>query len=100
MLCTHCLNFMCMHEQPNCYEFVQRCGKNFNGVTEWVYWCTCDKSRSQFVDGLSSDVSSTPEVLSTTYPECVHISTTKRIIQESIDGVYDLTPDAEFDGMH
>ena len=64
-----------------------------------MYWCTCDKSRSQFVDGLSAGVSSTPEILNKTYPECKHISTIKRMIQGSIDGVYDLTPDTEFDGI-
>ena len=75
-----------------------RCGKSFCGEVMWVYWCSCDNKRSQFVDGLSSSVSSTYDLFSKTYPECFHISAIRRIIQESIDGVYDLTPETEFDG--
>lgn len=65
----------------------------------WAYWYSCDNKRSQFIDGLSWSISSTYDLLSKTYPECCHISAIKRIVQESIDGVYDLTPETEFDGM-
>ena len=61
----------------------------------WIYLCAYGNKQSQFVDGLSSSVSSTYDLFSKTYPEGFHISAVKRIVQELIDGVYDL----EFDGM-
>ena len=42
----------------------------------------------------------TYDLFNKTYPECFHISAIKRIVQVTIDCVYDLAPEAEFDGMY
>ena len=83
----------------NYYNFVHRCGKSFCGEVVWIHLCAYGNKRSQFVYGLSSSVSSTYDLFSKTYPEDFHISAVKWIVQELIDGVYDLTPETESDGM-
>ena len=54
----------------------------------------------QFIDGLSSNVDSSCDAVNSNYPECVHILAFEQIVHGSIDGIYDIAPEAEFYGMH
>ena len=90
-----------MSFQPYRYTFVSRVGKTFDGKAEWVYWCGCDNTRSKFVDGLSSEITghgSSSSAINDHYPECVHISAVRDIVEEEVDTVFGLTADDEFAG--
>ena len=56
-----------------------------------MYWCDCDKTRVKFVDGLSSEIiDSSASAISDCYPECIHISATRDIVEEEVDTVFGL----------
>ena len=61
--------------QAHCYVFVSRCAKYFSGNPHWVYWCSCDQRRSEFLDSLSSTSDTSFQEVSAMFPECLHITT-------------------------
>lgn len=64
-----------------------------------MYWCDCDNTRAKFVDGLSSTIiGSSTSALNDHYPECIHISAVRDIVQEEVDTAFGLSADDEFAG--
>ena len=64
-----------------------------------MYWCDCDNTRGKFVDGLSSEIiDGSASAISDCYPECIHISAVRDIVEEEVDTVFGLSADDEFAG--
>ena len=45
----------------NFYILVSQFGKSFKGTAEWVYSCSCDKLRADFVCSLSTHIMTSVE---------------------------------------
>ena len=64
-----------------------------------MYWCDCDNTRVKFVDGLSSEIiDSSTSAISDCYPECIHISAARDIVEEEVDTVFGPSANDEFAG--
>ena len=64
-----------------------------------MYWCDCDNTRGKFVDGLSSEIiDGSASAISDCYPECIHISAARDIVEEEVDTVFGLSAGDEFAG--
>ena len=86
--------------QSHQYAFVSRVGKSFSGLPSWVYWCSCDRQRSEFIDSLSSHFQTTNEELGSLYSECVHIEAVRVIAEADIDGVFGISPEHDLSGIY
>lgn len=62
-----------------------------------MYWCTCDKSRGELIDSLSTHIDINIDEFDNKAPHCLHIKATKCILQE-IDAVHDISPEQELCG--
>ena len=79
--------------QSHQYAFVSRVGKSFSFLPSWVYWCSCDRQRAEFIDSLSSHFQTTNEELGSLCSECVHIEAVRVIAEADIDGVFGISPE-------
>ena len=58
-----------------------------------------DNTRGKFIDGLSSTIAeSSACALNKYYPECIHISAVRDIVEEEVDTVFSLSANDDFSG--
>lgn len=62
-----------------------------------MYWCTCDRSRGELIDSLSTHIDISIDEFEKKAPHCLHIKAAKCILQE-IDAVHDISPEQELCG--
>ena len=63
-----------------------------------MYWCSCDPSRAELVESITSCVSTLEDEFFVDTSECIHVSATKCIVS-SLDELQDIHPDQEFTGI-
>ena len=83
--------------QAHCYVFVSRCAKYFSGNPHWVYWCSCDQRRSEFLDSLSSTSDTSFQEVSAMFPECLHITSVQKIVN-NIDALHGISVELDLSG--
>lgn len=79
------------------FHFVSRCGKFFNGESHWVYWCTCNKKKSEFIDSLSSCCDVSYADVSGLLLDCMHIAAVLSVVA-SFDAVQSISADSDSSG--
>lgn len=84
--------------QPNSFVFVSRCAKSFSGQIESVFWCSCNPQRAQLADCLPTVSSECFQTFEQQLSPCLHIMAAKIVLKE-VDGINDISPTLEFDGM-
>ena len=63
-----------------------------------MYWCSCNTSRAELLDSLTTHLDIQSSELESTFPECLHIKAVKYICTE-VDAIHDISPEQEFSGQ-
>lgn len=80
------------------YHFVSRTGKRFSDASKWVYWCSCDKDRSHFVNSCSTFIDSSYDKFISYSDECVHIEAA-RVMIANLDCIHEVSVEQDFSGV-
>lgn len=64
----------------------------------WVYWCSCNKTRAHLIDSLSSAIDVSFAQFQEQVPECFHVTAVKELVK-GVDAVHCFHPERDFSGM-
>ena len=79
--------------------FVTCAGKCYCGDSYWIYWCSCDASRAELIDSMSSHVDTTYEDAAMKFSDCLHTTVVQKIAEEHIDGIYGISAQHDFESQ-
>ena len=84
--------------QSRTFYFVSRCGKFFAGESHWVYWCTCNKKKSELIDSFSWSSHMSFAEVSDILLNCMHVKAVQNIVV-SLDGIQSISADSDLSGI-
>lgn len=74
-----------------------RCGKLFAGESQWVYWCTCNRKKSELMDSFSCSGNEAYSDVADIMFCCLHIQAIMTVINP-LDAVQNISADSDLSG--
>ena len=79
--------------------FVSRTSKSFNGIVQYVLWCSCDQQRVQLADALPTINTECWTTFEQLKSPCLHIKASSHILKK-VDTINNVSPELDFSGIY